>query len=231
MALLSTLMISFLKNSTMSKYTIKTFKGMKYYCVFPQKFDYHKAYPLVIYLHGAGEREKISDIRIRGLLYEVDNGLNLDCIIIAPFCEGLKTWFDYAERLIQLVDIYRHKEYVDINKVSVTGISMGGFGTWHLGMAHPEWFSAIAPVCGGGYSWNVKMLKYVKVWTFHGNKDTTVPYVNTKIMVHQAKEEGVNIKFTTYKNWNHNVWEPTYKNKKVTSWLISQVRNEKYGNI
>ena len=113
------------------------------------------------------------------------------------------------------------KYNVDSNRVYLTGLSMGGYGTWFTAMARPDLFAAIAPVCGGGMAWNAGVLKDIPIWTFHGVEDGTVSVVQTDEMVEQLKNIGADVKYSRIDGVGHNVWENAY-NKELIEWLLSK---------
>jgi predicted peptidase len=115
---------------------------------------------------------------------------------------------------------------VDRDRVYLTGLSMGGFGTWDLAAAHPEKFAAIAPICGGGNPQNAKKLARLPIWVFHGAKDPTVPIERSREMVEALKAAGANVKFTVYPEAQHDSWTETYNNPEFYQWLLEQKRGK-----
>ena len=144
-------------------------------------------WPLMLFLHGAGERG--TDVRragIHGPMSLVKKGTNFPFIIVAPQCPENQRW--EPEALLQLLDHVTAKLPVDTNRVYVTGLSMGGYGTWSLGLKFPERFAAIAPICGGGNIIDMVLagpehetaLRALPIWAFHGAKDSVVPLVESE---------------------------------------------------
>lgn len=121
---------------------------------------------------------------------------------------------------------------VDPNRVYLTGLSMGGYGTWELALAHPEKFAAIVPLCGGGTLLPVllattKQLRAIRslgVWAFHGAKDSVVPLLESERMIAALKEVGNRAKLTVYPNSEHDCWTETYANPALYKWLLSHRR-------
>jgi predicted peptidase len=105
--------------------------------------------------------------------------------------------------------------------VYLTGLSMGGFGTWSLAAAHPEKFAAIAPICGGGEPRTARRLKSIPTWVFHGAKDPTVPLARSEAMVQALKKAGGDVKFTVYRDAGHDSWTETYNNPKLYEWFLA----------
>ena len=124
-----------------------------------------------------------------------------------------------------LVDEIIKKYEVDTSRIYLTGLSMGGFGTWSLASMHPERFAAIAPICGGGESRRVaRSLKNMPVWAFHGEKDTVVPAERSKEIVEALKANGGNVKLTLYPEVGHDSWTRTYDNPKLYEWFLKHSR-------
>ena len=202
-------------------------KTLGYTVFLPESFSKDTAYPLILSLHGAGERgngadelEKATDI---GLGKYIKLGqMRLNAIVLCPQCPKDRVWnqliFDTRELLLKIADEYG----ADKKKISVTGMSMGGFGTWEMGMQFPELFSALAPICGGGMAWRTPALKGKPIWAFHGDADNVVAISNSMDMVNGARKNGADVKFTIFNNVMHNSWDPAYLDTKVIDWLISK---------
>lgn len=189
-------------------------------------------WPLMLFLHGAGERgTDVKRVAIHGPLSMVKQGTNFPFIIVAPQCPANQTWD--SEALIQLLDETERKYAVDTNRVYLTGLSMGGYGTWKLGLAQPERFAALVPICGGGNMIDVILgprdkpaaIKSLPIWAFHGAKDDVVPVEESERMVGQLKKLGVkDVKLTIYPEAKHNSWTETYNNPELYEWLSKQSR-------
>ena len=182
-----------------------------------------KTMPLIVYLHGAGERgTDIEKLNTHGPIKEMLAGkVKSNFIVIAPQCEEIKTWWDYAEILYKWILEYIKQPFVDKKRVYLTGNSMGGYGTWSLAMAHPELFAAIIPICGGGFSWNAAMLKNTPGWAFHCVNDDAVPCLATIDMVEHVKRyTEAEVKLTIYPENSHDAWTSTYQNQEVYDWLL-----------
>lgn len=200
----------------------KVEKNIRYLEYIPEQQTKEKV-PLIIYLHGAGERgTNIDKLNVHGPIKEMLAGkVASNFVLIAPQCEERKTWWDYAESLYEWILGYIKQSFIDKNRVYLTGNSMGGYGTWALAMAHPELFAAIVPICGGGLSWNASMLKDMPVWAFHCVGDTVVPCQNTIEMVENVKKYSEQeVKITIYPQCSHDAWTETYQNQEVYNWLL-----------
>ena len=200
----------------------KVEKNIRYLEYIPEQQIQEKM-PLLIYLHGAGERgTNIEKLNVHGPIKEMLAGkVTSNFVVIAPQCEERKTWWDYAESLYEWILGYIKQPFIDKNRVYLMGNSMGGYGTWALAMAHPELFAAIVPICGGGLSCNASMLKDMPVWAFHCVGDTVVPCQNTIEMVENVKKYSEQeVKITIYPQCSHNAWTETYQNQEVYNWLL-----------
>lgn len=211
--------IDFTKNSTGS--------SLGYTVFLPDGYSKEKKLPLILALHGAGERgngsnelEKATDIGLGK--YVKQGNMELDAILLCPQCPKDRVWnqliFETADLLLNIIAEYN----ADDKKVSVTGMSMGGFGTWEMGMQFPELFSALAPICGGGMSWRTTALKNKPVWVFHGDADNVVDIFNSYDMVNGARKNGAQVKFTIFNGVMHNSWDSAYLDTKLTDWLLAQ---------
>jgi predicted peptidase len=170
-------------------------------------------------------------VAIHGPPKLVKQGKEFPFIIIAPQCPEGDRWHEDA--LLELLDRVTHEYAVDTNRVYLTGLSMGGFGTWKLGIAHPEKFAAIVPICGGGETIDVLLagrergaaLKSLPIWAFHGAKDPVVPVTESERMVNALKKAGVKeVKLTVYPEAQHDSWTETYNNPELYEWLAKQSR-------
>ncbi len=191
-----------------------------------------KKWPLMLFLHGAGERgSDLRKVAAHGPPKLVKNRPDFPFIVVSPQCPTDAVWSD--ETLLALLDdvIARHR--VDQKRVYLTGLSMGGYGTWSLGVKHPERFAAIAPICGGGETINVLLssrakstaLKSLGVWAFHGAKDGVVKLEESQRMVDALKRAGVkDLELTVYLNADHDSWTETYANEKLYEWFLKHSR-------
>lgn len=189
-------------------------------------------WPLILFLHGAGERgTDIQLAAVHGPLKRVKQGEAFPFIIVAPQCAAGELWQN--EPLVQLLNHVEQKFAVDTNRVYLTGISMGGYGTWRLGLQYPGRFAAIVPICGGGNMIDVILgtwdkgatLKRLPIWAFHGAKDSVVPPDESERLVAQLKKMGLQqVKLTLYPEANHDSWTETYKNPELYEWLLKQSR-------
>jgi predicted peptidase len=179
-----------------------------------------KAAPLLLFLHGAGQ--KLPGLKRGGLAKQIEQKKDNPFILVAPE-SPTRGWNPRA--LNALLDDIVGKYKVDKDRIYVTGLSMGGFGTWSLAAAYPDRFAAIIPICGGGNPATATKLKDLPIWVFHGAKDKTVPASRSEAMVKALKDAGAkHVTFTLYPEAGHNAWTPTYSNPKVWEWLLKQKR-------
>jgi predicted peptidase len=182
-----------------------------------------KQWPLVLFLHGAGERgTRLDLVKKHGPPKLAESGKKFPFILVSPQCPEDESWSVPALNALleRIGEIYR----VDESRVYLTGISMGGNGTWRLAIALPHHFAAIAPVCGWGDPDAVRVLKDVPVWVFHGRKDTVIPFEKSEVMVKSLESAGGNVRFTAYPEAGHDSWTPTYDNPAFYEWLTAQTR-------
>lgn len=207
---------------------------MKYLLYLPPdyKATSDKRWPLMLFLHGAGERgTNVQRVAIHGPMSLVKQGTNFPFIIVAPQCPENQIWDN--EPLLQLLDKIIATHHVDTKRVYLTGLSMGGYGTWKLGLTHPEKFAALAPICGGANmidvilgSWDRKKdLETLPIWAFHGAKDDVVPLNESERVVDGLKKGGVkDIKLTVYPEAKHDSWKLAYADPAFYEWLLSKSR-------
>lgn len=180
-----------------------------------------KASPLLMFLHGSGERgDKLDLVRKHGPLRFLEANNPYGFIVIAPQCPSYSFW--NSRKLMDLLEEVLSTRNVDKTRIYLTGLSMGGYGTFDLAMTYPDIFAAIAPVCGGGNEKIAYRLKKTPVWAFHGEADDVVPLSESKIMVDAVNEAGGNAKLTVYPGTGHDSWTETYANKALYEWLAAQ---------
>ncbi len=199
--------------------------SLPYRIYVPKSYDCGEMYPLMVFLHGAGERgDDLDAVLIHGPLKEIRAGhVRDEFILLSPQCGEDKSWWDYSERLYAWMSEYVKNPFVDEKRVYLTGNSMGGFGTWAFAMSHPELFAAIVPVCGGGMSWYTYRLIHTPVWAFHCVADGVVPCEVTIDMVGKLKMQSESeVRLTIYPECSHDAWTATYQNQEVYDWLLTK---------
>ncbi len=202
----------------------------------PTGFDPAKEkLPVIVNLHGAGERgdgseEQLNRIAIRkGIAYYFwDNPdyKGLRVITVSPQCPENMFWTHLIFPLMQWIEAAVDLVNGDRDRISVTGLSMGGYATWDLMCTFPKYFSCGAPVCGGGIPGLAFNLRGQKLWVFHGVDDGTVPFKCSYDMVNAARAAGAIVDFTAYDKYDHGTWDPAYAETSVIEWLASGKRGE-----
>ncbi len=222
--------------------TVTRTLGYKYLLALPDGYaaDRARRWPLLVFLHGSGERgDDVWTIALHGppkILQarapaDAAAALAQNFIVVSPQCPK-NEWWD-PDAVLALIDETIAHQRVDLRRVYLTGLSMGGFATWDLGLGHPERFAAIAPVCGGGSFAPAFMsnthrradLRSLGVWAFHGAKDDAVPVAESERMIARLKEYKVrDVQLTVYPEAQHDSWTETYANPELYAWLLRHVR-------
>lgn len=179
-------------------------------------------WPLLIFLHGAGERgEDLQGVYRHGPFREIREGREFPFVVIAPQISGQKFWACYAQTLNSMLDEWITAYHIDPARVYLTGLSMGGTGTWMWGMMNPERFAAIMPMCGTGICWCAGNLASVPVWAFHGDLDDTVPLDESQRMEERLRACGGDVKLTICHGKGHDCWTETYHRSDIYTWLLA----------
>lgn len=193
-----------------------------------------KRWPLILFLHGAGERgTNVWKVAVHGPPKLVAQQPDFPFIVVSPQCPEGRVWSN--DVLLGLLDEVVRQYPVDPGRVYLTGLSMGGYGTWSLGLSCPERFAAIVPICGGGDLLTILLvsqqpehaaaLKTLGVWAFHGAKDPVVPPQESERMVGFLKNAGLpEVKLTVYPEAGHDAWTETYNNPALYTWLLEHQR-------
>jgi predicted peptidase len=192
-----------------------------------------KQWPLMMFLHGVGESgTNLNKVAIHGPPKLVKSGkTNFPFVLVSPQCAADRVWRD--DELLALLDDVIAKHNVDTNRIYLTGLSMGGYGTWSLGTRNPERFAAIAPICGGGDQIPILLanprkkaaLKSMGVWAFHGGKDSTVVVEESQRMTNALMRAGCrDVKLTVYPETGHDSWTRAYNEPEIWNWFLAHTR-------
>jgi predicted peptidase len=209
----------------------------------PQNYDSLKKYPLVLFLHGAGERGDDNQAQLKWGCEEFASDANRSqhpCFVVVPQCPEGEQWVDVPwssdshampekptaalRRSLELIESLQREFSIDPDRLYITGLSMGGYGVWDAIQRHPDRFAAAAPVCSGGDPQYAKAIAHVPVWAFHGAKDTVVKPHRSREMVEAIRAAGGEAKYTEYPDAAHNSWSATYANPELYAWMFSQRR-------
>ena len=184
-----------------------------------------KGFPLLVFLHGAGERGNPEAVKVHGppKLVETEAGKTWPFITLSPSCPADKYWS--PDQILLAIDKVIADQPVDTDRVYVTGLSMGGYATWMLLDLAKERFAAAAPLCGGCDPAKASKMLDKPIWVFHGDKDGAVPFERSVKMVEAIKKMGgEKIRFTAYPGYGHDCWTETYNNPELYRWLLDQSR-------
>jgi len=193
----------------------------KYLLFLPDGYNEHKSWPLIMFLHGVGERgDDLELVKKHGPPKFVEEKKDFPFIVVSPQCPEDSSWAKEKEFLKELLDDIVARYKVDKDRIYLTGLSMGGYGTWSLACAYPERFAAIAPICGGGEPSEALKLKDMPVWAFHGVQDKVVSVKKSQEMVSAINDLGGNVMLTVYPDVGHDCWTQTYNNPKLYDWFL-----------
>jgi len=219
-------------------------KVLKYRLLKPLGYNPNKSYPLVIFLHGAGERGDDNLAQLKHGMADFCKTARREknpCYVIAPQCPTGEKWADIdwaAEGVIKLpaeasdsmkltlavVDAMLEDAAIDKNRVYITGLSMGGYGTWDAIARRPEFFAAAVPICGGGDPSTAAKIKNIPISCFHGDQDKAVAVEKSRLIINAIKEAGGSPLYKEYPGVGHDSWTQTYANDATHDWLFAQRR-------
>lgn len=219
---------------------------LNYRLLKPKDYDPNRKYPLVLFLHGAGER---GDDNAKQLVHGANDFASDEVMakypafFVAPQCPTGQKWVEVdwgadshtmPKEPSQPLGLTKaalaalEKEFsIDADRVYVTGLSMGGYGSWDAIQRWPKVFAAAAPVCGGGDPAGAKAMASIPIWAFHGSADTAVKPQRSRDMIAAIKAAGGSPKYTEYPGVGHNSWAQTYSNPEFYAWLFAQKRPAK----
>ena len=199
------------------------FLSYKYLLYVPKTKPESGKFPLMLFLHGSGERgNDLKLVKKNGPLSFLDDTSDFPFVVVSPQCTECEFWS--PQSLLTLLNHIEKQLPIDKESEYITGLSMGGYGTWDLANATPNRFAAIAPVCGGGDSTTIGALRNLPAWVFHGAMDDVVKISEAEVLVAKLKNLGAEIKFTVYPELGHDSWTPTYKNPELYKWLLAHKR-------
>jgi predicted peptidase len=208
----------------------------------PKDYDAKRAYPLVVFLHGMGERGSDNKAQLGGMseLFASDATMErYPAIVIAPQCpkgedKSISSWSNWdpggapitrpTRLVLEIVEAVRHEFSIDSDRMYIGGLSMGGFGTWNVIQEYPDLFAAAFPMCGGGDPSKAARLTALSLWVFHGAKDNVVPPQRSREMVQAIQAAGGHPGFTEYPDVGHDSWNCALWEPRLLPWLFAQKR-------
>ncbi|MBQ4051034.1 MAG: prolyl oligopeptidase family serine peptidase [Oscillospiraceae bacterium] len=200
----------------------RSFRDIKYIIHYPEDYKEGEKRPVILFLHGAGTRGDDLDVLKGNTFFNITAGHeNFPFITVAPLCPADNIWFDLFEQLKAFALFIADESFTDKTHYFCMGYSMGGYGTWQMGMSLPETFAAIVPICGGGMYWNAGRLKGVPVWAFHGALDTTVFPEESQKMVDAVNKNGGSAVLTIFPEDGHDSWSNTYRSAELFQWMLT----------
>jgi predicted peptidase len=199
--------------------------SLDYLVYLPTDYEKKDSWPLLLFLHGAGERgDDLELVKKHGPPKLIEQGKAFPFVVVSPQCPKDGWWSTKPLELVALLDEIVAKYKIDQDRIYLSGLSMGGFGTWMLAAYAPDRFAAIVPVCGGGERLMARRLTHLPVWAFHGAKDQVVPLGRSEEMVDALKKLHGDVKLTVYPEAGHDSWTATYDNPELYDWLLQQKR-------
>ena len=205
-----------------------TFGSLTGYVTLPSDYKEGEKLPMIVFLHGIGERgestpETVDKVCVHGIpkyFVKDPDYKGLRVITASPQCPDKYVWNHILPMLKMWIDEVAEKYGADENRISITGLSMGGFGTWDMIGTYPEYFCCAAPVCGGGGVWLAgDKFKGKTIRVYHSMDDTAVPYNYSVIMTEKATKNGAIVDFTTYTDKGHGCWDTAYGETDLIEWL------------
>jgi predicted peptidase len=206
---------------------------MRYLLYVPRNYTPDQAWPLILFLHGSSEGgDDVNQVRREGLPKLLETNPDFPFVVVSPQNPADVPWADNLPELNGLIDFIQEHYAIDPQRLSVTGLSMGGYGTWQLASLYPQRFAALVPIAGG-YDYyrpgvpprNICALKAVPMWVFHGERDTIVEVSRAQPLVEALQECGGQVKFTLYPDADHRAtWERAYHDPELYRWLAEQRR-------
>lgn len=209
---------------TPQKFITQGGEEFQYLFFVPEHYDGKSKMPLIFFLHGAGERgDDVDAVAFHGPPKFVKSNPDFPAIIVSPQCRKTEWWSNdkYIAMLNELYDFIVEKYNVDKQTVVLTGLSMGGFGTWKWAAENPKKFKTIVPICGGGEPEYASNYRNHRIWVFHGAKDAVVPPEKSDEMVAAIRKKGIDVQYTLYPEATHDSWSATYSNTDVLEWMLS----------
>ncbi len=213
---------------TPEQFSVMIEKSLPYLLYLPPDYsvtDDHE-WPLLVFLHGSGERGdgELQAVSRHGPPKRIAKGDHFPCVVVSPQCPK-DEWWD-TEAILLLIEEIQKTHRIDPTRIYLTGLSLGGYGTWETACRYPEKFAAILPICGKGNPIRAKRaLTEMPVWCFHGSDDPAVPVDLAITMTDTLKSSGnTQVQLTIYEGVGHDAWTQTYASDEWLEWLFSHRR-------
>ncbi len=201
-------------------------KTLPYRLLKPEYIKSGRKYPLVIFLHGAGERGTDNQIQLQSLptlLAQPAYRKKHPCFLVVPQCPTQQSWQQQFPALLEIIDKVMQENPIDKRRIYLTGYSMGAYGTWSLAALRPDLFAAAVPVAGGGDVQTAHQLIDLPIWAIHGNADKAVPVSQSREMIKAIRQAGGSPNYTELKGIGHNCWQQAYTNPNgILPWMFKQ---------
>lgn len=220
-------------------------KELPYRLLVPKKNKKQKKYPLILFLHGAGERGTDNELQLKyisDLFLDDNTRKKYPCYVLAPQCPPEPSWWSYTSWIkpklpekisielslvIKLLNELQKRYDIDKSRIYVSGLSMGGCATYDLIMRYPKKFAAAIPICGWGDTSKAELIKNIPIWIFHGAKDDVVNVKHSRKMFNTLKKLNGFVQYTEYLNVKHESWLFAFKEPELLDWLFKQKKNVK----
>jgi len=200
---------------------MKSSTHLKYLLYVPDIGAPENGFPVLLFLHGAGERgDDLELVKKHGPPSFLDDTSSFPFLVLSPQCPNDSEWESYS--LLILLNEIALIANVDTSRFYVTGLSMGGDATWELAMEAPEKITAIAPICSEGDVSRACTLRDIPIWVFHGAEDDVVPSSKSDEMVKALQDCDAYVRYTLYPDVDHFSWVPAYKDPELYKWLLQQ---------
>lgn len=228
------------------QYTAENGDILNYRLLKPETIVSGQKYPLIIFLHGAGERGSDNQAQLKHGMFELcfpDRRRKFPCYVIAPQCPKDQRWaaFDWKdpqnpsmeamsrslELTLEVVDQSLGQAPIDTDRIYITGLSMGGFGTWDAMARRPDFFAAAMPICGGGNPSTADRIRHIPIANFHGAEDKIVPPERSRNIIQALRDAGGTPKYIEYPGVAHDSWKPAYASEENWQWLFDQNRSKR----
>lgn len=226
------------------EYTDAEGNVLRYRLFIPRNYDPERSYPLVFFMHGAGERgsDNRAQISIRSTRLWAEDRVQAEHpnFMVAPQVPTGQQWvnvpFNIGSHMqpkepsepmrltLALLAALQEEFNIDADRLYATGLSMGGYGAWDVVTRHPEMFAAAVPICGGADPSKAPLIVNLPVWNFHGSDDPVVPVRGSREMIAALRDAGGEPLYTEYEGAGHNVWDRAYSEPELVPWMFSQGR-------